>query len=40
MVCPCHGSTFALGGSVVTGPAATGLQRLALTVEADGLTLA
>ena len=40
IVCPCHGSTFALDGSVITGPATTGLQRLALTVQGDRLTLA
>lgn len=40
IVCPCHGSTFALDGSVITGPATSGLQPLALSVTPDRLILA
>lgn len=35
--CPCHGSTFALDGSLLTGPASFGLTRYA--VQFDGTTV-
>jgi Rieske Fe-S protein len=38
--CPCHGSTFALDGSVIAGPAPRGLQRRDVTVNGDEITLA
>jgi Rieske Fe-S protein len=40
IVCPCHGSTFALDGSVTQGPATTGLQSRAVTLDGDQITLA
>lgn len=40
MVCPCHGSTFTLDGSVTAGPATTGLTALEVTVVGDQITLA
>lgn len=40
LVCPCHGSTFALDGSVTKGPATSGLQDRAVTVETGQITLA
>ena len=40
IMCPCHGSTFTLDGSVVTGPATTGLQSLGVTLTGDEITLA
>ncbi|GAY07886.1 Rieske (2Fe-2S) protein [Pseudonocardia sp. N23] len=36
IVCPCHGSTFALDGSVEKGPARTGLTAKAVTVDGGG----
>ncbi|WP_219413290.1 QcrA and Rieske domain-containing protein [Pseudonocardia nigra] len=40
IVCPCHGSTFALDGAVTQGPATTGLETRAVTVTDGRLTLA
>lgn len=40
IVCPCHGSIFALDGSVTKGPAQTGLETRAVTVAGDQITLA
>ena len=39
IVCPCHGSTFGLDGSVERGPAQTGLEARTVTVANDQLTL-
>lgn len=38
IICPCHGSTFAIDGSVLTGPAIRSLPHYALTFDGnDGL---
>lgn len=39
IVCPCHRSTFALDGSVISGPAPRGLQRREITVQGDQIVL-
>lgn len=39
IVCPCHNSRFGLDGAVLTGPAQSGLEARAVTVEGDQLTL-
>jgi Rieske Fe-S protein len=40
IVCPCHGSTFALDGRVTKGPAETGLQSRPISVTDGRITLA
>lgn len=40
IVCPCHGSAFALDGSVTQGPAQSPLQPRAITVQDGQITLA
>jgi Rieske Fe-S protein len=37
--CPCHGSAFALSGTVTRGPAARPLQKLAVCADACGVTV-
>jgi Rieske Fe-S protein len=39
IVCPCHGSTFALDGSVMQGPAARGLTARKVTVAGGQITV-
>jgi Rieske Fe-S protein len=39
IICPCHGSSFALDGTVTQGPATTGLESRGVTVTGDQLTL-
>ena len=39
--CPCHGSTFSIeDGSVINGPATTGLAAVDITVDGDSITQA
>lgn len=40
ILCLCHGSAFALDGSVTAGPAQTGLESRAVTLDGEELTLA
>ncbi|MBN9101901.1 MULTISPECIES: Rieske (2Fe-2S) protein [unclassified Pseudonocardia] len=40
IICPCHGSVFALDGSVTQGPAQTGLTAKAVTVKGTDITVA
>jgi nitrite reductase/ring-hydroxylating ferredoxin subunit len=37
--CPCHDSTFAQSGQVVSGPARTSLRNYTATVGSDGVTV-
>jgi Rieske Fe-S protein len=39
IICPCHGSTFGLDGSLMKGPAAEGLASRGITVANDQLML-
>lgn len=38
-VCPCHGSTYAVTGAVLRGPAEQPLRRIPSHMQADGRTL-
>jgi Rieske Fe-S protein len=40
LVCPCHGSHFALDGSVQLGPASAPLRRYVATLDPTGVTIA
>lgn len=40
IICPCHGSEFALDGSVTKGPAPKGLTPASVTVKGTDLTVA
>ncbi|GEL17790.1 QcrA and Rieske domain-containing protein [Pseudonocardia asaccharolytica] len=40
LICPCHGSVFALDGSVTSGPAASGLAPQPITVNDGEISLA
>jgi cytochrome b6-f complex iron-sulfur subunit len=39
LVCPCHGSTFDLGGQRLSGPASANLEKLALEPDAHTETI-
>lgn len=39
IICPCHDSRFGLDGTVLTGPAESGLEMRSVTVDGDQLTL-
>ncbi len=40
IICPCHGSAFALDGSVTQGPAQTGLTPTSVTVKGTDISVA